>query len=455
VIFTVALLVAAIGAGALGAILWGLAGESLRRARRQADALSAELAVTRDRLASEAGRAEDAEAALRRVQEGAVSSSDAARALAEVESARRANDEFLAVLSHELRAPLQGVLGWVTLLREGRVDPTQQARALQAIERSTRLQTALINELLDASRMIRGQLAVESHPIDLAVVAREAIDHARPAAEARGITLDVGVADCGVTLGDPERLKQVLGTLLSNAIKFTPRGGTIAIRCESDDDQVWLTIRDTGEGIAPEFLPHVFEGFRQADSSSSRRHGGLGLGLAIARRLVELHGGRIVAASPGVGCGASFTIRLPRRATEEHPTAPPAADPRGAALNGRRVWVVEDDADAREAIVLALSLEGAQVESAGSAADAIRLIDGGFPDAVVSDLAMPGADGYALLAMLRARGIDAPVIAVTGFATPEDRRRALAAGFRAHIPKPVDVDGLLRTVARVVAAGDR
>jgi PAS domain S-box-containing protein len=376
---------------------------------------------------------------------------DAERARTEAESASRAKDEFLAVLSHELRAPLQGVLGWVSLLRDRRLDTTQQMRALQAIERSTRLQTQLINDLLDVSRIISGNLAIDSRPVELAATVREAIDQHRPSASVAGITLDASVADCGITVGDPERLQQVLGNVLSNAIKFTPQGGTVTVRCERDGSDVVIVVEDTGEGIAPTFLPLIFERFRQADSSTSRRHGGLGLGLAIARRLVELHGGEIRAESEGIGRGARFTIRLPAREPAEA-TSPSSCDDEDGPLSGRRVLVVEDDADAREAISLALTLEGATVTEAGTADEALAQVGRLQPDAVVSDLSMPGKDGYALLAQLRARGVSAPAIAVSGLAAPEDRARALTAGFSAHVAKPVEVDLLLRTLVRLVEA---
>jgi PAS domain S-box-containing protein len=374
---------------------------------------------------------------------------EAERARSEAELASRAKDEFLAVLSHELRAPLQGVLGWVTLLREGRLEASQQVRALQAIERSTRLQTQVINDLLDVSRIISGKLSVEARPLDVVGAVREAVERVRPAAAARGITLDASIADCGVSLGDAQRWQQVLGNLLSNAMKFTPPGGRISVRCEHAGEEIMVVVEDSGEGIAPEFLPHVFERFRQADASSSRRHGGLGLGLAIARRLVELQGGRIIAESEGVGRGARFTIHLPMHDPEATCPAVIPESPRGE-MSGRHLLVVEDDPDSREAIALALELHGGHVRAAGSVDEALALVDGSPLDAVLSDLSMPGKDGYALLERLRARGVDAPVVAVSGFATPEDRERALAAGFSAHVAKPVDVDVLLNAVAKLL-----
>ena len=299
---------------------------------------------------------------------------EAERARREIERASRAKDEFLAVLSHELRAPLQGVLCWVSLLRDGRLDAGQELRALQAIERSTRQQTHLINDLVDMSRIISGKLSVESRPLDVAASLREWVDQFRHAAAARGLTLDANIADCSISLGDPERLKQVVGNLLSNAIKFTPSGGRITVRSAQREHEIELVVEDTGEGIPSEFLPHVFERFRQADSSSSRRHSGLGLGLAIARRLVELHGGRITASSEGVGRGARFTLHLPVQEPSSGTSELHSASSSGV-LSGRNILVVEDDADSRDAIAMALELHGAHVRSAASADEALSRVE--------------------------------------------------------------------------------
>jgi signal transduction histidine kinase len=235
------------------------------------------------------------------------------RGRAEAESVRRAKDEFLAVLSHELRAPLQGILGWVSLLKGGRLDPAQGAHAHDAIERSARRQMQLINDLLDVSRIVAGNFTVESRPLEMSDIVERLVEQFRPLAAMRGVGFESNVSDCGVTVGDPERLAQVLASLLSNALKFTPAGGRIAVRCEKRGGQILLAVMDSGEGITPEFLPHVFDRFRQADATSTRRHGGLGLGLAIARQLVELHCGTITAESAGPARGATFTVRLPVR----------------------------------------------------------------------------------------------------------------------------------------------
>jgi len=249
------------------------------------------------------------------------------RGRAEADSVRHAKDEFLSVLSHELRAPLQGVLGWVSLLQEGRLDSAQQTRAHDAIERCARRQMQLINDLLDVSRIVAETFKLEFHPVELAGVVRNLVEQSRPLASLRGIAFEAYLSDCGVTLGDPDRLHQALANLVSNALKFTPAGGTIAVRCEKCGDHLVVIVRDTGEGIGPQFLPYVFDRFRQADASTSRRHDGLGLGLAIARKLVELHGGTIEADSPGPGRGAIFTVRLPVR----EPDGVEAASVRGGA----------------------------------------------------------------------------------------------------------------------------
>jgi PAS domain S-box-containing protein len=250
------------------------------------------------------------------------------RGRAEADSVRHAKDEFLSVLSHELRAPLQGVLGWVSLLQEGHLDSAQQTRAHDAIERCARRQMQLINDLLDVSRIVAGTFRLESHPVELTGVVRNLVEQSRPLASLRGIAFEAYLSDCGVTLGDPDRLHQALANLVSNALKFTPAGGTIAVRCEKCGDHLVVTVRDTGEGIGPQFLPYVFDRFRQADASTSRCHDGLGLGLAIARKLVELHDGTIEADSPGPGRGAVFTVRLPVR----EPDGAEAASVRGGAV---------------------------------------------------------------------------------------------------------------------------
>ena len=332
------------------------------------------------------------------------------------------------------------------------------------IERNARLQAQLIGDLLDISRVISGKLRLEMRPAYPVEIVEAALASVRPAAEAREVrierTLDPGA---GPVLADPDRLEQIVVNLLGNAVKFTPRGGWVEVRLEEGDGEVRIQVRDGGEGIEPELLPHVFDFFWQADASTTRRQGGLGLGLAIVRQLVELHGGAISAASPGKGGGATFTVSLPlvqpQQATQEHPIVEAdmagAAEPagrrsRGAPLAGLRVLAVEDDEATLDALTELLSLQGAEMASAASVNQALGLLAGFAPDVLVSDIGMPERDGYDLIREIRARGHDAenlPAVAVTAFASPEDRRRALAAGFQVHLAKPVDPHELTDVIA--------
>jgi PAS domain S-box-containing protein len=372
------------------------------------------------------------------------------QARAEAERASRAKDEFLAVLSHELRSPLQGVLGWVTLLRRGRLDEAQRQRALETIERVVRAQAELVNGILDQSKAARGRVEVQAVRVSLREVLHGTVEEMLPDARSRGLEVATTLDDCGPVVGDPERLHQVFRNILQNAIKFTPSGGRIDVRCLRHDGTAVTEVRDTGIGIAPAFLPRVFERFTQADATTTRRFGGVGLGLAIAQQLVELQGGRIEAQSEGEGRGATFRVHLP--------VAPDAApghchddEPRDADLRGLRVLVVEDDADVREPVALALGERGARVETAGSVREAIAACARRRPDVVVSDLSMPDEDGYALVAQLRRAPGTGRVraIALTGLASPADRGNVLRAGFDAHVAKPVDPDALVRVIRSV------
>jgi signal transduction histidine kinase/ActR/RegA family two-component response regulator len=404
----------------------------------QAFADQAALALENARLYEEATRRREAE--------------EAARAAAE--DANRAKDEFLATLSHELRTPLTAVLGWARLLRSHEVDGATAARALASIERNTQVLTQLIDDLLDVSRIISGKLQLDPRPLELAGVIDGALDAVRSASEAKGVDLAAALdPSAGPVLGDPARLQQVVWNLLSNAVKFTPVGGRVEVTLDRTGDEVRVSVRDEGCGISPEFLPYIFDRFRQAETGPARRHGGLGLGLAIARELVQMHGGTIRAASGGEGRGSVFTVALPRlRAAARFGTSAAAESRARAQLHGLSVLVVDDEADARDLAATALRQAGAQVLTAGSVADAMAILDAFVPDAVVSDLAMPGEDGYELLARLRALPGDrarVPVLATTAFARGEDRDRALAAGFVAHVPKPVEPAMLCRAVASV------
>jgi PAS domain S-box-containing protein len=380
-----------------------------------------------------------------------------AAARAEAERANRTKDEFLAILSHELRSPLQGILGWLTVLREMRSEPAQQ-RALQAIERGVRQQAQLVNDILDISRIVAGKLHLERKRVDLAAVVEECVDQAVPEAQERQQRLESEVADCGIVLGDRHRLRQSVTNLLANAVKFTPSGGRIEVSCRREGDAAVVTVCDDGEGIAPEFLPHIFDRFSQAGGDARRRGptGGLGLGLSIVRQIVEVHGGTVGATSPGVGHGATFTIRLPLApltAGDGERDAPPPR-PRGATLEGLSILLVDDDAETRESLALLLGLRGASVQHAGSVADALARCAEHPPDVVISDISMPDQDGYALVEALRRADAERRplVVALTGFASASDRSRATGAGFDAHVSKPIDFDELVGTILGLAVA---
>jgi signal transduction histidine kinase len=380
-------------------------------------------------------------------------------ARAEAEAANRAKDEFLATVSHELRTPLTAMVGWVRLLRSARLDDATRLRALDSIDRNARAQAQLIDDLLDVARIISGQLRLQPRPVELAAIVQAAVDAIRPAADAKPVRLEA-VRELMPMLvsGDPDRLQQVVANLLSNAMKFTPAGGRVDVWLGWVGDALVLRISDTGQGISPDFLPHVFERFRQADSSVGRSHGGLGLGLAIVRQLVELHGGHIRAESAGEGHGATFTVTLPRLAAPAADHAPAA--PSGSRepetpgrLDGVRILLVEDERDAQEVIGVILAQAGADVTAVGSAGEAlIRLAEGRW-DIIVSDIAMPESDGYALLAEVRRqpaeRGGRVPAIALSAFARPDDEALSLAAGFQVHLRKPVRPEDLVATIRQL------
>lgn len=383
----------------------------------------------------------------------------------EAQDANRVKDEFLATISHELRTPLTAILGWTHLLRTG--SPALAARAIETIERNAHTQARIVDDVLDVSRIISGKLGLKLERIDLADAVRAAIETVRPAAEAKAIDLIVTIDPAaGETIGDPARLQQVAWNLLSNAIKFTPTHGRVETRLERGDSSIVLRVSDSGEGIRPEFLPHVFERFRQADSTTTRAHGGLGLGLAIVRHLVELHGGRVTAESEGDGCGAAFSVTLPIRAAvpdgadvEQHELQRADAMPRQSpkVLDTLRVLVVDDEPDARDLIATLLAQHGADVTTASSTQAAMALIAQMKPDILVSDIGMPGEDGYALIAQARAlmaeRGLWFPAIALTAYAQIEDRDRAIAAGYQVHLSKPIEPNALIATVAKLAGRG--
>jgi signal transduction histidine kinase/ActR/RegA family two-component response regulator len=389
---------------------------------------------------------------------------DARRA---AEHANRLKDEFLSTVSHELRTPLTSINGWALMLQAGRLDAAQSARALETIVRSARSQNQLIGDLLDVSRIIAGKMRLDIASINLGSVIEAAVETVRPAAEAKGIRLSsLGDPAAETIPGDAERLQQVVWNLLSNAVKFAPKGGRVEVRLERADSQVEIIVSDDGQGIKPEFLPYVFERFRQEDSGTDRQQGGLGLGLAIVRHIVELHGGTVRAASDGLGKGATFTVALPiarSRAASPDELRDYAAVGRLAPQNpptlaGVRALFVDDEADARELITMMLVEGGAEVRTAVTAAEALAACDEWRPDILISDIGMPGEDGYTLMKELRAReserGGHIPAIALTAFARREDRRRALSAGFESYVPKPVEPAELLAAVASLTNRTD-
>ncbi len=382
----------------------------------------------------------------------------------DAENNSRLKDEFLATISHELRTPLTAIIGWTHLLRRGPADAETTARALEVIERNGESQLHLIEDLLDVSRIISGKLLLDVRAVDLAAVADAALDAARPAAEAKGIELRSAYdSAAGPVAGDADRLQQVVWNLVNNAVKFTPEDGRVEVRITRGDAGVEIAVSDTGAGIEPDFLPFVFDRFRQADAATTRAYGGLGLGLAIVRQLVELHGGTVAVDSAGAGRGATFRVRLPltspppppRASHELAPTAEPAETPEGAfdceLLSGLRVLVVDDERDARELFARTLSECGAQVLIADSTAAAIDALERERPDVMLADIGMPGEDGYALIARVRGlppeRGGRTPAAALTAYARAEDRMRALRAGFQTHLPKPVKAAELITVIA--------
>nr|MBA2733557.1 response regulator [Acidobacteriota bacterium] len=391
--------------------------------------------------------------------------SDLERALRAAEEASSAKDDFLATVSHELRTPLTPILGFARMLRSGQLDAANFERALASIERNAELQSLLIEDILDYARIIAGKLKLEVQPIDPAVVVEAAVDVVRPAATAKDVRLQVVLdSGAGPIAGDASRLQQVIWNLLTNAVKFTPRGGRVQVRLARVNSHIEITISDTGEGISPDFLPYVFDRFRQADNSISRRHGGLGLGLAIVRQLVEMHGGTVSVSSGGLEQGTTFTVKLPRmiihdsllvkedssrqHLTTEKRTVPFACPPE---LAGLRVLVVDDEADARDMLAVVLNSCKSIVTLAATAIEALDALKRVRPDVLISDIGMPGEDGYWLIGNIRALkpedGGQTPAIALTAHARAEDRMRSLSAGYQMHVAKPVEPAELVIVLA--------
>jgi signal transduction histidine kinase/CheY-like chemotaxis protein len=382
------------------------------------------------------------------------------RLLRDAEEASRLKDEFLATVSHELRTPLTAMLGWSQMLRSGGLSESKRRVALETIERNARAQAQLVDDLLDVSRIVSGQLRMEMAAVEPAQFVEQAAESVRVAADAKGVALELALdPDVGPVLGDAARLQQVAWNLLVNAVKFTPRGGRVGVAGRRVGAQVELAFSDTGSGVSQEFLPHLFERFRQADGSSTRAQGGLGLGLAIVKHLVELHGGTITAQSDGEGRGARFIVRLPALLGVSASAADGGFTRSGLAfecppeLSGLRVLVVEDEPDTRSLLVMVLELCEVCVSSAASVAEARELIALDPPEVLISDIGMPGGDGYSLIRGVRAlppdRGGRVPALALTAYARAEDRARALRAGFDEHLPKPVEPSALVRVLARL------
>ena len=391
----------------------------------------------------------------RRNAEERAREADAARR--EGEAASRLKDEFLATISHELRTPLNAVLGWVHLLRSGRLDPPTMTRGLESIDRNARLQAQLTADLLDVSKALTGKLRLDSSPALLDDAVRQAVASAMPAAKAKGVQLVLTETERSVVHGDPTRLRQIAWQLLANAIKFTPRGGTVEVSTRAIDDEAVLTVQDSGQGIDPAFLPRVFERFTQADSSASRAAGGLGVGLALVRELVELHGGEVQARNRADRNGAVFTVRLPLQADEivRGEAAVPATQASGTAapLDGLRVLVFEEDTEGRELIRTVLQHRGADVQTASTIGDALTSLESWRPDVLVSDSLSPEHDSYSLIAKVQSleahRGGRIPAAALTLAARTDERLRHLLADVRREVPKPVEPAVLTSEIARL------
>ncbi len=376
-------------------------------------------------------------------------------ARADAEKANRLKDEFLATLSHELRTPLNAVIGWARILKSGRLDPESSVHAIEVIERNAWAQKQIIEDILDVSRVITGKLQLHLGPVDLASVVNAALDAVRPALEAKEIKIETEFqSGLKIIAGDADRLQQVVWNLLSNASKFTPTGGVVGVRVGLKGTYAEIVVSDTGPGIAPEFLPHVFERFRQADGSTTRTHGGLGLGLAIVRHLVELHGGLIAAENVSSGTGAFFTVKLPLPSTElSRESLPPATPIENVAevdLQNLRILVVEDELDALDLLTIDLTAHGAKVQGASSAAQALELLREDKFDLLISDIGMADTDGYNLIRQVRTQegeqGKHIPAIALTAYARTQDRIRAITAGYNTHVAKPVEIRELVTVV---------
>ena len=376
-------------------------------------------------------------------------------ALAESERINYIKDEFLTVLSHELRSPLNPILGWTKLLQTRKLDETKTIAALETIERNVKTQCRLIDDLLDMARVLRGKLSLNAAPVNLLGLIKSAIDTVQTAAIAKSIQINPVLWDIGQVSGDNVRLQQIVWNLLTNAVKFTPSGGRIDIRLEQIDNQAQITIIDTGKGISPDFLPHIFESFRQEDASVTRKHGGLGLGMAIVYQLVEAHGGTVTADSPGEGKGATFTVRLPLLNVNSKENQSSPSPEQNLDLTNIRVLIIDDDPDSRELISMVIAQAGAEATTVASAGEFLNVLESFQPDVVVSDIGMPEVDGYTLLRQVRSlspkQGGQVPAIALTAYAGEIDQQQAIAAGFQKHIAKPIEPDKLVVAIVSLLS----
>jgi PAS domain S-box-containing protein len=424
--------------------------------------ISLSISPVRDRHGNIIGAAKIARDVTDRVraeEERAVLLASERAARERAEAASRAKDEFVAMISHEIRSPLNAILGWSQMLRQGSLDKAATTNALESIERNARAQAQLVSDLLDISRVITGKLRINARPVDITNSLESALESIRPAAEAKQITIDVEREPYAtVVTGDADRLQQVFWNLLSNAVKFTPRGGRVGVNVSRIDSQLEISVSDTGAGIDEAFLPYIFDRFTQADTTTARRHAGLGLGLAIVRHIVELHGGTVTAQSQGAGQGATFRVTLPVRALQTRAAESPADAPASSladniALDRIRIMIVDDEEETRDLLKMMLAAHGAEVLACSSAPEALRQMGDWKPEVIVSDIGMPIEDGYTFIKKVRSleqNGRATPAIALTAYARAEDRMRALAAGFQMHVPKPVEASELVMVIASLV-----
>jgi signal transduction histidine kinase/ActR/RegA family two-component response regulator len=436
--------------------------------REETSTLREEAVRAREEAAHVRSELEELMAQVREANERLVVASIHAQTMTEnAEQANHLKDEFLATVSHELRTPLNAVLGWARLLASKQLPPGRATHAIATIERNASTLAHLIEDLLDVSRIVAGTLHLAREPIDLMAVLEATMAAVQPSAAAKNVRLafSSGLPAVATVSGDAGRLQQVIWNLLSNAIKFTPEGGRVDVFVERSNDHIELRVVDTGQGISSDFLPHVFERFRQADRATTPRHSGLGIGLAIVREIVELHGGTVHAATEGLGRGATFTVRLPISAGQAHAgqaaalgerrTAASTASPmpRLPRLDGLRILVVDDNVDGRTLTSMVLTQAGASVKAAASVGEALQMLEVERPDVVVSDIGLPDEDGYDLIRRIREHEAEhegfLPAVALTGYARAEDRARILAAGFQAHVPKPVDPIELAAAIATI------